>query len=108
MSGRGIHAARLLGAATALREALGTPLTLSEQVDVERLVAPARAALGEERWAAAFAEGRALTLVQAVAEALGEADSGAGARQGETLASVETSHRQSPAATPGSSAGCNK
>jgi hypothetical protein len=36
-------------------------------------VAAARAALGEEAWAAAFAAGQALTLEEAIAEALGEA-----------------------------------
>ena len=41
--------------------------------DIERLVATARAQLGEEAFAAAWAAGRALTLEQAVAEALGEA-----------------------------------
>jgi hypothetical protein len=39
---------------------------------MEREVAPARAALGEEAWAAAFAAGQAHSLEEAVAEALGE------------------------------------
>ena len=37
-------------------------------------MAAARAALGEAAFAAAWAAGRALTLEQAVAEALGDAD----------------------------------
>ena len=40
--------------------------------EVERPVAAARAALGEEAFAAAWAAGRALTIEQAVAEALAE------------------------------------
>jgi len=36
-------------------------------------VAGVRAALGEAAWAAAVADGRALTFEQAVAEALGDA-----------------------------------
>jgi hypothetical protein len=36
-------------------------------------VASARAALGEEWWAAAFAAGQAMTVEQAIAEALAEA-----------------------------------
>jgi hypothetical protein len=35
-------------------------------------VAAVRAALGEASWAAAFAVGRAVTLEQVIAEALGE------------------------------------
>jgi predicted ATPase/class 3 adenylate cyclase/DNA-binding XRE family transcriptional regulator/catechol 2,3-dioxygenase-like lactoylglutathione lyase family enzyme len=69
-AGQGERAAHLLGAATALRERLGTPLTASSQADVEQAVAEARAALGEEAWAAAFAAGKALSLEQAIAEAL--------------------------------------
>jgi hypothetical protein len=63
-----------LGAATALRETLGTPQASWERENVEQTVAPARAALGEEEWAAAFAAGRALSLEQAIAEALGQVD----------------------------------
>jgi non-specific serine/threonine protein kinase len=67
------RAARLLGAATALLEGVEEtyrrPRALEE---VEAGVAPARAALGEAGWAAAFAEGQALSMEEAVAEALGE------------------------------------
>jgi hypothetical protein len=35
-------------------------------------MALARAALGEKAWAAAFADGKALSLEEAVAEALGD------------------------------------
>ncbi len=70
-AGRPERAARLLGAATAVRETVGAPLTAYYQAKEEEEMAPARAALGEEQWAAAFASGRALSLEQAIAEALG-------------------------------------
>ena len=73
VAGQGARAARLLGAAAALREALGAPQPPQERTDTEQAVAPARAALGEEAWAAAYAAGRALTLEQAIAEALARA-----------------------------------
>jgi len=70
MARQGERAARLLGAAEALRETLGAPIPPPERADVERAVAEARAALGEEAWGRALAAGRALTLEQAIAEAL--------------------------------------
>ncbi len=66
------RAARLHGAAEALREAIGAPLPLSERAGYERTVSDTRAALGEEAFAAAWGEGRAMTLEQAVAYALEE------------------------------------
>jgi predicted ATPase/class 3 adenylate cyclase/transcriptional regulator with XRE-family HTH domain len=71
-AGQEERAARLLGAGAAVRETLGAPQPPEEQADTEAAVAPARAALGEEAWTAAFAAGRALTLEQAIAEALDE------------------------------------
>ena len=68
----GEQAARLLGAAAVLREAIGSPQTSVGRALTERAVAEARAALGEERWAAAFATGRALSQEDTIAEALGE------------------------------------
>jgi hypothetical protein len=70
VAGQGERAARLLGAAAALRETIGAPLPLPERADVEQAVAGARAALGEAEWTAAFAAGRMLSLEQAIAEAL--------------------------------------
>jgi predicted ATPase/class 3 adenylate cyclase len=67
---QGGRAARLLGAAAALREVLGAPQPPHQRADIEGAVAAAQATLGEEAWAAAFAVGRALTLEEAVAEAL--------------------------------------
>jgi non-specific serine/threonine protein kinase len=66
------RAARLLGAATALRETIGAPQPVPERAATEQAVARARAALGEDAWAAAFTAGRALSLEQAIAYALGD------------------------------------
>jgi tetratricopeptide (TPR) repeat protein len=63
-------AARLFGAADGVRDALGTPLQPVDRADHERCVDTVRSALGEEAFAAAQAEGRALELEQAVAYAL--------------------------------------
>jgi predicted ATPase/transcriptional regulator with XRE-family HTH domain len=68
--GRGTRAARLVAAATGLREALGVPQPVPERNGTDEAVAPALAALSEEARVAAFNEGRALTLEQAVAYAL--------------------------------------
>jgi hypothetical protein len=57
---QGERAARLWGAAAAVRATLGTPHPPQKQADTEAAVAPARTALGEQRWAAAFAAGHAL------------------------------------------------
>ncbi|MBK9713307.1 MAG: hypothetical protein IPO81_18630 [Kouleothrix sp.] len=66
-----MRAACLLGAAAAIREAIGTPQALPERNATEQAVAGARAALGEEAWAAAFTDGQALPLEQAIVYALG-------------------------------------
>jgi predicted ATPase/class 3 adenylate cyclase len=68
--GRPERAARLFGAAEALRIALGAPLPPGERADYERDVAAARAQLDEATLAAAWAEGRAMSLEQSIAEAL--------------------------------------
>jgi predicted ATPase/DNA-binding SARP family transcriptional activator len=74
MRGRARRAAGLFGAAEALREALGAPLPPAEQGDYERDLAAVHAALGVEAFTSAWAEGRALTLEQAVRVALGECE----------------------------------
>jgi predicted ATPase/class 3 adenylate cyclase len=74
VKGQGARAARLLGAAAAVRAALGSPQPPVERTDTEQAVAAARAALGEEEWALAFAAGQALTLEEALAAALDEPD----------------------------------
>jgi non-specific serine/threonine protein kinase len=66
---RGAH---LLGAAEALREALGSPVLPNELADLRDIATASRTALGPAAYGAAIAEGRALTLDEAVAYALGE------------------------------------
>jgi non-specific serine/threonine protein kinase len=70
------RAAQLGGAAAALREALGVPLAPDQQAGHDSVIQVIRAALGEEAFAPAWAEGRALPLNEAVALALD--DTGAG------------------------------
>jgi hypothetical protein len=60
-------AARLWGAAEALREAINAPLPAAYQRDYEPYLAEARAGLGEAAYTAAWAEGRAMPLEQALA-----------------------------------------
>jgi tetratricopeptide (TPR) repeat protein len=73
--GQSRRAAVLFGAVTALRAALNTPMWPAERVEYERHITAVRAQLDEATFAAAWAEGRAMTLEQALAEAL---DEGAG------------------------------
>jgi len=70
--GRADHAARLLGAAAAVLEALGSPLPPPQQREYDRTQEQTQALLGEGTFAAFFAEGQAMTLEQAVAYALDE------------------------------------
>ena len=71
---RGEHAraARLWGAEESLREAIGVGVRALYRAEYDCGVAAARAGLGEEAFAAAWAEGRAMTLEEAVAYALEE------------------------------------
>jgi predicted ATPase/DNA-binding SARP family transcriptional activator/Tfp pilus assembly protein PilF len=64
------RAARLWGAAQALREQIGAPLPPRLREERDRHVRQARSALGEEAFAAAWEEGRAMTSEQAVLHAL--------------------------------------
>jgi len=66
------HAVRLIGSAAALRDATDNPLMPDDQAKLDRNLEPARAALGDDRRAAAWAEGRAMSLKQAIADALTE------------------------------------
>ena len=70
--GQPVGAARLFGAAAALRGAIGAPMEPARRAAYERHLAATRAQLTEEAFATAWAEGRALTPEQAVA-ALGQA-----------------------------------
>jgi predicted ATPase/class 3 adenylate cyclase/DNA-binding XRE family transcriptional regulator len=64
------RAVRLLGAADALRVAIGAPLPPSDRPDMERAVAALHAGLAEVVFEAAWAEGQAMPLEQAIAYAL--------------------------------------
>jgi predicted ATPase/DNA-binding CsgD family transcriptional regulator len=68
--GRPERAARLFGAAEALREAIAFPMEVVDRAELDRDVAAVEAALGEAALRAAWSEGRAMPLEQAVEEAL--------------------------------------
>jgi DNA-binding CsgD family transcriptional regulator len=63
-------AARLLGAADALRAGAGQGLQLVDRIDFEWNVTAVRSRLGERRFETAWGHGRTLTLEEAVGEAL--------------------------------------
>lgn len=71
--GQAERAARLFGAADAIRSRIGTPIWPVNRPLYERDVAAARAALGEEAFRMAWEEGRAMTAEQAVEHALHDA-----------------------------------
>jgi non-specific serine/threonine protein kinase len=74
-SGQAGLAARWFGTTAAAREALGSPLPPHERADQARDTASLKDVLGEEEFAAAWAEGRDLPLDQAVTAAFEEPDS---------------------------------
>ena len=63
-----LRAARLWGAAEALREALGAPIPRIYRAVLEQAVGQARDRAGEEAFARAWAEGRTLPLEQILAD----------------------------------------
>jgi predicted ATPase len=63
-------AARLLSAADPALSAIGTSVPPTDRMTLEREVAAVRSRLGEAAFAAAWAAGQAMTLEQAVADAL--------------------------------------
>ena len=63
-------ALRLAGFADALRASIGAPLPPSEQARVDRMIAPARAALSESTITTEWETGRAMELEQAIQLAL--------------------------------------
>jgi predicted ATPase/DNA-binding CsgD family transcriptional regulator len=64
--GQFVWAARLWGAAEALRETIRVPIPLVERADYEHAVAAARSQLGERAFAARWNEGRNMTPEQAL------------------------------------------
>jgi hypothetical protein len=71
-SGKEEQAARLLGAAEALAEVVGAAQSGAARTGLDEQIAALRRALGEEAFGSAWATGRAMTLEQAAAYALGE------------------------------------
>jgi non-specific serine/threonine protein kinase len=67
-----IRAARLLGAATHVRETIGAPLPTYDRAEHDTAVDHVRALLDRAVFAAAWAEGRAMTLEQAIEYALAD------------------------------------
>ena len=66
------RAARLFGASDAIRRPASLPITRTHRAECERDIAAARALAGEPAFEAAWAEGQAMTLEQAVASALND------------------------------------
>jgi tetratricopeptide (TPR) repeat protein len=66
------QAARLLGAAQALIDAIGAAWEPEEHAEYERYLTATRSQLPEDAFAAAWAEGQSMPLEQAIAEALEE------------------------------------
>jgi hypothetical protein len=64
--GGGARSARLLGAAAALREAVGAPLPAAERLEHDAWVSAAVALLGGAQYGALWREGRSLSVEQAV------------------------------------------
>lgn len=70
--GQADRAARLLGAATAIREAAGASMAFDEVPELERFVERLRAVLPDRDFDAAWAAGRALSQADAVALAISD------------------------------------
>jgi predicted ATPase len=74
--GEAERAARLFGASEALPEAMGAPLEPGERALQEPYLAAARSQLDETSWQEAWAQGRAMTLEEAISYALEEEEAG--------------------------------
>src|SRR5262249_10244596 len=72
------RAARLYGAAEALREAIRAPLPPADHAEHERLVAAVRTGLDAATFEAAWAAGRAQSVADAIAAALEDASAAEG------------------------------
>jgi predicted ATPase/DNA-binding SARP family transcriptional activator/DNA-binding CsgD family transcriptional regulator len=72
---QGARAARLWGAAEALRETISDPLAPADRPEYDRSMAAARAGLDEGSWEAAFAEGKSMQHEEAVEYAVSKENS---------------------------------
>jgi len=70
LKGEGRRALSLAAAASSLREEIGSPLTPDEKCNLDSALQPARQALSEKEQEASTAEGRAMSLLEAVEYAL--------------------------------------
>jgi tetratricopeptide (TPR) repeat protein len=68
--GEGAKAGRLFGAAAALWEVIGTPMWPAERADWERNMAAARGQVDDTTWQRVWAEGRAMSMEEAIKYAL--------------------------------------
>jgi tetratricopeptide (TPR) repeat protein len=64
------QAARLWGAAERLREEIGTPLAIDDRDEQDRDVTAVRLVMSQEAFSTSWAEGRAMTMQQAIEHAL--------------------------------------
>jgi tetratricopeptide (TPR) repeat protein len=74
--GEAVRAARLFGASEALREVMGVPPEPGERTLQEPYLAAARSQRDETSWQEAWAQGRAMTLEEAISYALEEEEGG--------------------------------
>jgi adenylate cyclase len=72
LQGQAANGLRLIGAAAALREAIGAPLSAADTAKLDRLLAPARQMLDLETQRALEAEGKAWPLDRAIESALND------------------------------------
>jgi tetratricopeptide (TPR) repeat protein len=75
---KAIIAARLFGAVENLHKFIRFTMSPYERAEHDQAVSAARAALGEEAFAAAYEEGKKMTLDEAVAYALGDVEANVG------------------------------
>jgi predicted ATPase/DNA-binding SARP family transcriptional activator/DNA-binding CsgD family transcriptional regulator len=92
----GNRAARLLGAAEAARETLGTTIHPVERNMYEGFVNLSRCDLDENAWSVAWAEGRAMSLEEAIEYAMSEEEFTTASSQ---ALEQQLTHEQSPALT---------
>jgi DNA-binding CsgD family transcriptional regulator len=92
--GRPARSARLWGAAETLREALGVALGPAERYHYGPYIAAARDQLDEVTWETAWAEGRGMTLEEAVEHALSEEKSAAPAGPPQNATPIKLTRRE--------------